>query len=137
MKSRNDRIRPRSLLRFAPLILVILSVYLLTGCPFRFLTGIPCPGCGMTRAVWALIRLDFSAAFRYHPLVFLMPVYAALLPLSRRISERYLYLILYISVFLFAGVYVLRLCRRDPTVIWNIREGLLFRIAEYIGIMRQ
>lgn len=39
-----------------------------TGCLFRRLTGIPCPGCGMTRAFLAAFRLDFSEAFRMHPL---------------------------------------------------------------------
>lgn len=43
------------------------------GCVFQALLGIPCPGCGMTRAVLALLRLDLAAAFAYHPLVFAMP----------------------------------------------------------------
>ena len=30
-------------------------------------------GCGMSRAALALLRLDFAAAWRYHPLVFVMP----------------------------------------------------------------
>lgn len=38
------------------------------GCPFRHLTGIPCPGCGMTRAYLSALRLDFAGAFRMHPL---------------------------------------------------------------------
>lgn len=38
------------------------------GCIFRRVTGIPCPGCGMTRAHLAALRLDFKAAFFYHPL---------------------------------------------------------------------
>lgn len=45
---------------------VILSYHLLTwftGCPFRFFFGISCPGCGMTRALLAALRLDFAAAF--------------------------------------------------------------------------
>ena len=49
---------------------VILSYHLLTwftGCPFRFFFGISCPGCGMTRALLAALRLDFAAAFSYHP----------------------------------------------------------------------
>lgn len=38
------------------------------GCPIKFLTGISCPGCGMTRAYIALLHLDFKDAFYYHPL---------------------------------------------------------------------
>ena len=55
---------------------VILSYHLLTwftDCPFRFFFGISCPGCGMTRALLAALRLDFAAAFSYHPLFFLLP----------------------------------------------------------------
>ena len=44
------------------------------GCPFRNLTGIPCPGCGMSRAWFAALRLDFSGAFRYHPMFWSVPV---------------------------------------------------------------
>lgn len=57
---------------------VILSYHLLTwftGCPFRFFFGISCPGCGMTRALLAALRLDFAAAFSYHPLFFLLPFF--------------------------------------------------------------
>lgn len=38
------------------------------------LTGIPCPGCGMTRAYIALLHLDFRAAFYYHPLFWMVPL---------------------------------------------------------------
>lgn len=41
-------------------------------CPLRMLTGHDCPGCGLTRALLALLRLDFSAAAEYHPLIFLI-----------------------------------------------------------------
>ena len=51
---------------------------LVGGCPVRWLTGLACPGCGMTRAATALCRLDFAGAWHMHPLVFAMPVFAVL-----------------------------------------------------------
>ena len=37
-------------------------------CPFRVLTGIPCPTCGTTHAVVALLRGEIGAAFAANPL---------------------------------------------------------------------
>lgn len=43
-------------------------------CPFWQILGIPCMGCGMTRAWVSVLRLDFGAAFFWHPLFLLGPV---------------------------------------------------------------
>jgi hypothetical protein len=46
-------------------------------CVFHELTGLYCPGCGITRAALSLLRLDVAQAFKYNPLVFvLLPLYA-------------------------------------------------------------
>jgi hypothetical protein len=37
-------------------------------CPFHNWTGIPCPGCGMTRSFVSLAHGQIGAAFEYHPL---------------------------------------------------------------------
>jgi len=37
-------------------------------CPFRALTGLPCPGCGMTRAFCAIGHGDFASAIGFNPL---------------------------------------------------------------------
>ena len=45
-------------------------------CPFLYFFGVPCPGCGMTRALIKACTFDFKAAFYYHPL-FLLVIIAA------------------------------------------------------------
>lgn len=44
-------------------------------CPYRFLTGHTCPGCGLTRAIGALVRGRWHEAVTLHPLA---PVVVAL-----------------------------------------------------------
>ena len=76
-KVQGSRLFYRHLGYFAVLAL---AFYLLKvmgiGCPFRRVLGIPCPACGMTRSLGALLRLDFAASFAYHPLT--LPLLAVL-----------------------------------------------------------
>lgn len=61
------------------IILVFLILYLLISnhfnfyipCPIKKITGLYCPGCGITRMLLSLLKLDFYKAFRYNPLVFI------------------------------------------------------------------
>lgn len=39
-----------------------------TVCPFRLVTGRPCPTCGMTRSWSAATRLDVRESLAWHPL---------------------------------------------------------------------
>jgi len=48
-------------------------------CPFRLASGLPCPGCGLTRSVVALAHGDPAASLYFHPLG--LPVVAALVGL--------------------------------------------------------
>lgn len=41
-------------------------------CPFEAITGVQCPGCGMTRALLSVVTGDFGKAFQYNPFVFLL-----------------------------------------------------------------
>ncbi len=54
------------------LVYVLMSKFDIT-CVFLELFGIPCPGCGMTRAFLSLLKLDIYNAFRYNPVIFFMP----------------------------------------------------------------
>lgn len=59
-------------------------------CPLKTALGIPCPGCGLTRASVALLRGEFATAFRLHafaPVLLLGVsafVVAGFLPAARR-----------------------------------------------------
>ena len=43
-------------------------------CIIKSLTGVSCPGCGMTQAFLAAIRLDFATAFAHHKMFWSLPV---------------------------------------------------------------
>ena len=50
------------------------------GCPFKALTGIPCPGCGGTRALYAILHGDILEALYINPLSCVLIVFFAILP---------------------------------------------------------
>ena len=59
--------------------MVYFVIYHFTGhgipCVFRYITGLKCPGCGMTHAMHSLLTGDFISAFSYNPLsVTVIPV---------------------------------------------------------------
>lgn len=43
-------------------------------CLIKKVTGIVCPGCGMTRAYISLLHFDFAKAFEYHKMFWSVPV---------------------------------------------------------------
>ncbi|WP_251666842.1 DUF2752 domain-containing protein [Paenibacillus camelliae] len=79
---------------FAIGTVVYLKVWIpLTGlsipCPIHAVTGLYCPGCGMTRSLTALLKLDLEAAFRYNSLVYaLVPLYLCYWLLQRKKLHR-------------------------------------------------
>ena len=46
-----------------------LVVFRVPFCPTALFFGVPCPGCGLTRATLALLQGDFTTALHLHPLV--------------------------------------------------------------------
>lgn len=43
-------------------------------CLFEHFLKIPCPGCGMSQAVFCALRFDFPGAFSSHPMFWSMPI---------------------------------------------------------------
>lgn len=60
--------------------LILAAVYVFRfPCPIKAVTGIPCPGCGMTHAYLRLLRLDIAGAFSENPLFWVLPLAMILL----------------------------------------------------------
>ncbi|MDD2955721.1 MAG: DUF2752 domain-containing protein [Oscillospiraceae bacterium] len=84
-----------------------------TGCLFKRLTGVPCPSCGMTRAWFAVLRLDLAGAFALHPLFWCVPLVGLLLAFGR---GKVLFWGCVAAGALFLAVYLWRMAQYFPTV---------------------
>lgn len=102
-------------------------------CPIRYLTGISCPGCGMSRAWLSLLRLDPAGAWAYHPLYWLPVPGAALLLFRERLPAALYRWGLGLICVLFLGVYAVRLLSPgDMIVVFRPREGLFLRLLSTV-----
>lgn len=57
-------------------------------CFFKWIFGICCPGCGITRAYISLLRLDFAAAFRFNPMFWSVPILVLLYLFDGRLFKQ-------------------------------------------------
>lgn len=117
-------------------LLAICGLYVLLavvgiGCPIRFVTGISCAGCGMTRAWRALFQLDIQSAFSYHPLFWLPPVVCVLFLNKNKISVKLYKALLFTIIAAFVIVYLCRMMGDDPIVVFEPCEGFVIRIINF------
>jgi len=124
--------------KYLEIVISIIIVYMLftildINCPIKFLTGISCAGCGMTRAWLSVIKADFNSAFNYHPLWILPPIIIIVfLNKNIIISKIYKYFKA-ICVLLFIIVYILRLIdTTDKIVTIDIDSGLVYKVIDFI-----
>ena len=111
-----------------------------TLCVFSNITGLPCPGCGLTRAYLYLIKGDIIKAFAYNPLFPLPAIVVMLLIYNKLKINKYvintkLTIIFLIVVIL---VYVVRMILLFPTYEpMDINYyGLIPRLLKLIGIIK-
>lgn len=119
-------------------ILVVAILYFILhvldiGCPIKFLTGISCAGCGMTRAWLAAFHLDFKEAFYYHPLFLLPPVVLAIVMLKPKMNQKVYKILIFTSVASFVIIYAYRLVRGDNEVVaFKPQDGMIYQIIKYL-----
>lgn len=74
MKKRRKKVITAAIVLFAAAVLYYI-INKITGfsipCPIHFITGLYCPGCGISRMFIALFELDFYRAFRQNAMVFI------------------------------------------------------------------
>jgi L-lactate permease len=61
-------------------------------CPFKYLTGIDCPGCGFQRSLFALIKGNLSSSLHLYPatIPFLLTVLFVILSYKLNMDNKHL-----------------------------------------------
>ena len=103
------------------------------GCPIKYVTGISCIGCGMTRAWFSVLQLDISSAFHYHP-AFLIPLIALVIfTYKKKMSKSIYYTSIWVIVIILLSVYLFRMFDSvDDIVVCDIKNGLIYKCLHAI-----
>lgn len=111
---------------------IILGYY---KCPFDYLFGVPCPLCGMSRALLSVFRLNFEKAFYYHAFWPLIPI---LLPINYIIKKEDIRINkkLVNSIYIYIGIllivyYILRHYYSSPVVEIHYEDSLISNIINF------
>ncbi len=59
---------------FFALYVLITYLFHVTSCMTKLIFGIPCPGCGLSRAFMVFIRFDFKSVIYYNATLLIMPL---------------------------------------------------------------
>lgn len=113
-------------------VYLILELVFKVTCPIKYVTGISCAGCGMSRAYFSLLRGDIASAFAYHPL-FPVPILGIFIWIFReKVPKKMMRTFVWAAVILFIGVYMIRLFNpMDSIVVFEPRNGLIFRLIKW------
>ncbi len=99
-------------------------------CPIKFVIGVSCPGCGMTRACLSALRFDFADAFYYHPLwIGLIPASLVLLYLHQKRKNKTFEVTLAIIGVIMISVYLYRMINGgSDVVVFELENGIVYRV---------
>ena len=129
--------KKKRILRIVVLHVVALAVLLLIWrCPFYLLFGVPCPGCGITRAYRALLSGNVAEAFALNPmflpagLAFWYVIHRRFLP--KHPGPRVEIAVGIVILILMLGVYVYRMISQTGPIVADIESGIIFRIWEAV-----
>ncbi len=134
----NDIKNYRVAIPVAIIYLILSEIFLGGFCPMVYLTGFPCPGCGMTRAAMLLLSGDFAKSFEMNPMVIPVVVFIIYCLFFRYIVGKKipgftpLAIILLLAII---GVYAVRMILYFPdrTPLVYYRKNLFIRMVNYFN----
>lgn len=80
-------------------------------CPLVIASGLPCAGCGMTRAATSILKLHFDKAFAYNPSIFVWIIYVVYLGFYRYIKKTKIKRFFLVSLIVFSITLAVYICR--------------------------
>lgn len=133
-KRRLNRIEVITSVAAVVVLYVILESFGVT-CPIKYITGISCAGCGMSRAWIALLHFNIHEAFMYHPLFFLPPVVVIVMLLKSKINIKSYKIFMFTMAGAFVIVYLYRMfIGTGDIVVFEPQNNILFRIIRKLNL---
>jgi len=133
-KRRLNRIEVITSVAAVVVLYVILESFGVT-CPIKYITGISCAGCGMSRAWIALLHFNLHEAFMYHPLFFLPPVVVIVMLLKSKINIKFYKIFMFTMAGAFVIVYLYRMfIGTGDIVVFEPQNNILFRIIRKLNL---
>ena len=133
-KRRVNRIEVITSVTAVVVLYVILESFGVT-CPIKYITGISCAGCGMSRAWIALLHFNIHEAFMYHPLFFLPPVVVIVMLLKSKINIKFYKIFMFTMAGAFVIVYLYRMfIGTGDIVVFEPQNNILFRIIRKLNL---
>ena len=121
---------------FVSLIIMFLSYFGFYKCPFKYIFGISCPFCGMTRAFYSLFSLKIHKSFYYHALwpLFLISLltYFILKIKKVKINKKLENGIMILIALTFLTYYIIRNITGSPVVKVEFGKSLIYKIYLFI-----
>lgn len=133
-KRRLNRIEVITSVTAVVVLYVILESFGVT-CPIKYITGISCAGCGMSRAWIALLHFNIHEAFMYHPLFFLPPVVVIVMLLKSKINIKFYKIFMFTMAGAFVIVYLYRMfIGTGDIVVFEPQNNILFCIIRKLNL---